>query len=51
MPQKSIEKRRVYNRAYYAKHKDEPQSKTKLEKRRASSRAYYAKHKEQVKQD
>ncbi|KAG2474829.1 MAG: hypothetical protein NPMRIOTA_680001 [Nitrosopumilales archaeon] len=47
MPYKSIEKRRayyrMYSRAYYAKHKDEPQS---IEKRRAYGRAYNATHKE-----
>jgi len=47
MAYKSIEKRRayyrMYSRAYYAKHKDEPQS---IEKRRAYGRAYNATHKE-----
>ena len=46
MPYKSIEKKLAYDRAYYAKHKDEPQSKTKLEKRRAYASAYSATHKE-----
>ncbi|MCH8324664.1 MAG: hypothetical protein IH813_06150 [Thaumarchaeota archaeon] len=47
MAYKSIEKKRAYDhtysRAYYAKHKDEPQS---IEKRRAYGRAYNATHKE-----
>jgi len=43
MAYKSIEKKRANSRAYYAKHKDEPQS---IEKRRAYGRAYNATHKE-----
>jgi len=40
---KSIEKKRVWNRAYYAKHKDEPQM---IAQRRRWNNAYDATHKE-----
>ncbi len=42
MAYKSIEKKREYSRAYYAKHKDEPQTR---EKRLAYGRAYNTTHK------
>jgi len=42
MPYNSIEKKRAYSRAYYAKHKDEPQTR---EKRLGYGRAYNATHK------
>jgi len=42
MAYKSIEKKRANSRAYYAKHKDEPQTR---EKRLAYGRVYNATHK------